>query len=146
MKKIHPHGINSILSLIFGIIFIMLSIPGLLFIVNEETFNTIYLVLFFIDIIIRVLFVSEFLGDKIIITEDTIEVFKWYKSFCFIDLNQITDANLGHFCKEWWSHGDTVLSVKVYTKEEYFAFPIASYSRKQRQILKDTLESRKKIF
>ena len=78
----------------------MLSIPGLLFIVNEETFNTIYLVLFFIDIIISVLFVSEFLGNKIIITEDTIEVFKWYKSFCFIDLNQITDANLGHFCKE----------------------------------------------
>ena len=100
MKKIHPHGINSILSLIFGIIFIMLSIPGLLFIVNHETFNTIYLVLFFIDITISVLFVSEFLGNKIIITEDTLEFFKWYKPCWFIGLTEVTGAELGHDCKE----------------------------------------------
>lgn len=145
MIKMHPHGPNGILCLIFGIIFSILFIPSFFFLITQD-FNTIFLVLLFIDVIIGLLFVSEFLGNKIIITENTIEVFKWYKPLCFFDLNEVTDATIGHFCKEWWSHGDTVISVKVFTKDEYFEFSIASYSHKQIQLLKETLEARKKSY
>lgn len=146
MIKMHPHGINSILSLIFGIIFIILFFPSFFFMLCAETFNTIFIALFIIGIVMGFMFISEFFGNKLIISEDRIVVFKWYKKFCYIDLTQVTDSNIGHFCKEWWSHGDTVLSVKVFTKEQHFEFPIASYSTKQQSFLKETLVSHKKVY
>lgn len=140
MKKMHPKGKNGILSLILGIIFLVLFIPSF-FAIIAISFNTILIALFFIGLIMSFCFCSEFLGNKIVICDDVVIIYKWYKEFCRIEINQITDVRMGHFCKEWWSHGDKVISLKVFTKENNYEFPIQSYSKNQCQELVETLKS-----
>ena len=133
-KKYFPKNTHGIISLITGLFMICL-VPYAVYDLIKQ-FSIFYFGVCIVYTAFSLIFIFNFFGNRLFIKENTLYVKEWFRIIYVIKIDMIKEAEIGHFCKGWWSRGHTVLSMKIKTENTIIKFPIALYSGKQiREIL-----------
>ncbi|MGI5091282.1 hypothetical protein [Treponema socranskii] len=133
-KKYFPKNTHGIISLMTGLFMICL-VPYAVYDLIKQ-FSIFHFGACIVYTAFSLIFIFNFFGNRLFIKENTLYVKEWFRIIYVIKIDMIKEAEIGHFCKGWWSRGHTVLSMKIKTENTIIKFPIALYSGKQiREIL-----------